>query len=390
MLPAPAPAPRQNDPPGTMEPTVELEQLGTMMKGADHPWLAVLMVAAIAFVVVMAVQQVVRYGLVRWILLEGTLPRALLERTHRPMSLAVPSLALVIVWAISPDDILGIELVRRITVLVLIFGLTWAATRAVRAVADWLMHLEGNSEDHYSARRVLTQARMLSRTVSFMVVVIGVATALMTFPNVRQIGASMLASAGVLGIVVGFAARPVLSNLLAGLQIAITQPIRIDDVVIVENEWGWIEEITGTYVVVRIWDYRRLVVPLNYFIETPFQNWTRHSSQIIGSVFWWVDYRMPMAPLRAELERLCQQAPEWDGKLQLLQVTDTTDRAVQIRALVTAADSPRAWDLRCRIREGMIDFLQREYPQYLARQRNELLDGREPTEGPGDSVARPL
>ena len=145
------------------------------------------------------------------------------------------------------------------------------------------------------------------------VLLIGAAGMLMTFPGARQFGASLLASAGLAGLAVGFAARPVLGNLIAGMQIAITQPIRLDDVVIVENEWGRIEEITGTYVIVRIWDDRRLVVPLQYFIEKPFQNWTRRNSSIIGSVFFWVDYSLPLEPLREELRRLCQEVPElWD------------------------------------------------------------------------------
>jgi len=206
---------------------------------------------------------------------------------------------------------------------------------------------------------------------------VGLAVVLMTFPEVRAVGTSLLASAGLVGLVAGMAARPVLSNLIAGVQLALTQPIRLDDVLIVEGEWGWVEEITGTYVVLRLWDLRRLVVPLQWFIEHPFQNWTRTNADIIGSVFWWVDYRLPLAPLRAELERLCRAAPEWDGKLALLQVTEAGERAMQLRALVTARDSPKCWDLRCRVREGIIDFIQREYPQYLPRMRAEVFSSPE-------------
>jgi len=173
----------------------------------------------------------------------------------------------------------------------------------------------------------------------------------------------------VIGIIAGLAAKPVFSNLIAGLQLALTQPIRIDDVLVVEGEWGRVEEITGTFVVLRIWDERCLILPLSYFIEKPFQNWTRSSAQLLGSVFFYVDFGMPVAPLRAELERIVRGAPEWDGRTFVLQVTDTTERTMQIRALATAQSSGLAFDLRCRIREGLIDFMQREYPQHLPQLR---------------------
>jgi small-conductance mechanosensitive channel len=171
--------------------------------------------------------------------------------------------------------------------------------------------------------------------------------------------------------VAGLAAKPVFSNLIAGLQLAVAQPIRIDDVLVVEGEWGRVEEITGTFVVVRLWDERCLILPLTYFIEKPFQNWTRSSAQLLGSAFFYVDFGMPLAPLRAELERVVRAAPEWDGRTFVLQVTDTTDRAMQLRVLATARNSGQAFDLRCRIREGLIDFMQREYPQFLPRLRIE-------------------
>ena len=217
----------------------------------------------------------------------------------------------------------------------------------------------------------VNRVRVLSRSAMSVVVVAGCAMALMTFPGARQVGASLLASAGVIGIVAGLAAKPVFSNLIAGLQLALAQPIRIDDVLVVEGEWGRVEEITGTFVVLRIWDDRCLILPLTYFIEKPFQNWTRSSAQLLGSAFFYVDFGMPLAPLRAELERVVRAAPEWDGRTFVLQVTDTTDRAMQLRVLATARNSALAFDLRCRIREGLIDFMQREYPQFLPRLRIE-------------------
>jgi small-conductance mechanosensitive channel len=198
---------------------------------------------------------------------------------------------------------------------------------------------------------------------------------LMTFPGARQVGASLLASAGVIGLVVGLAAKPVFSNLIAGLQIALAHPIRLDDVLVVEGEWGTVEEINGTFVVMKLWDDRRLILPLTYFIEKPFQSWTRHTSKLLGSAFIYVDYGMPLAPLRAELERIVRASPEWDGRTFVLQVTDVTERSMQLRLLATAASAPLAFDLRCRIREEMLTFMQREYPEHLPRMRVENATG---------------
>jgi small-conductance mechanosensitive channel len=194
----------------------------------------------------------------------------------------------------------------------------------------------------------------------------------MTFEKVHQIGVSILAYAGIAGIIVGFAAQRSISTLIAGIQIAITQPIRIDDVVIVENEWGRIEEITLTYVVVRIWDQRRLIVPITFFIESPFQNWTRESAEILGTVFMYVDYRAPIDELRSELERIVAETSLWDKRVAKIQVTNTTDKAIELRALVSAENSSNAWELRCTVREKLISFLQQNYPECLPMVRVEL------------------
>lgn len=224
-------------------------------------------------------------------------------------------------------------------------------------------------EDNLAARRIATQARVLSRTAMTGVVMAGIALMLMTFPGARQVGASLLASAGVVGIVAGIAARPVFSNMIAGLQIALAQPMRTDDVLIIEGEWGRVEEITSTYVVLRIWDERRLIIPLQWFIENPFQNWTRTSSEILGTVFLFADYRLPLDPLRAELQRVLETAPEWDKRVSVLQLTDVTERTIQIRVLVSARSSGLAFDLRCRVREALVTFIQREYPDCLPQVR---------------------
>lgn len=280
--------------------------------------------------------------------------------------------ALQFVWQAAPPDLPHIGTVEHATSLALIAAVTGMVVRLVRAFNETVEALNPlDAADNLRARSVRTQMRVLGRVFGTFVVVIGVASALITFPGIRQLGATLLASAGLVGIVAGFAARPVLGNLIAGLQIALTQPIRIDDVLIVEGEWGRVEEITGAFVVIRIWDQRRLVVPLQYFIEKPFQNWTRTNAEILGTVFLWVDFRQPVEPLRRELERICRESPEWDGRVVGIVVTDVSDRAMQLRALVSSVDAGRNWDLRCKVREGLVAFMQREFPDNLPRVRLE-------------------
>jgi small-conductance mechanosensitive channel len=223
--------------------------------------------------------------------------------------------------------------------------------------------------DNRRARAIYTQVTMLRKIVTSVVALIAIASVLMVFDSVRHFGTAIIASAGVAGIILGFAAQKSIATLLAGVQIALTQPIRIDDVVIVEGEWGRIEEITLTYVVVRIWDWRRLVLPISYFIEKPFQNWTRTNSEIIGSVFFYVDYSVPLQPLRAELQRVLEASTLWDRKVGLLQVTDSKQHTVELRVIVSARDAGQAWDLRCEVREKLISYLQKHYPESLPRIR---------------------
>jgi small-conductance mechanosensitive channel len=207
---------------------------------------------------------------------------------------------------------------------------------------------------------------------------------LMVFQSVRQFGTAMIASAGVAGIIIGFAAQKSLATFLAGLQIAMTQPIRIDDVVIVEGEWGRIEEITLTYVVVCIWDLRRLVVPITYFIEKPFQNWTRTSSDILGTVFLQVDYDVPVEAVRAELTRILEASTLWDRKVNVLQVTESRERTLELRALASASDAGRSFDLRCEVREKLVAFIQKNYPGSLPRVR--VINSTEESRTPSPSV----
>lgn len=337
----------------------------------EQPWIETLFAALVALVLTTIIHRVTRIVLTR-LARPYVTASTVLQQAERPMEAVLPLLGLQLVWNTAPA-MHGIDLVRHFNSIALIAAITWLGIACVRGgdLAMAALH-PVNVEDNLHARRLHTQSRVISRMLMSLLMVMGVASILITFPGVRQIGMSLLASAGVAGLVAGIAARPVLGNLIAGLQIALTQPIRLDDVVIVQGEWGWIEEINSTYVVVRLWDERRLVVPLQWFIENPFQNWTRTTSRIIGSVFLWVDYRMPLKPLRAELERLCHGAREWDGRVCLLQVTESSEHAMQLRALVSSQDSPRNWDLRCIVREGLVAFIQAGYPDYLPTLRTTL------------------
>ena len=298
---------------------------------------------------------------------------AVLVRMHTPLRWVLPLIALQLVWQAVPESLAGIEAVRQVNEVLLIAALTATAIGAVRGVADSVALLHPHDvADNLEARSILTQTRVLSRIAIGVILFAGVAFILMTFPRARQFGTSLLASAGLSALVLGLAARSVIGNLLAGLQIALSQPIRLDDVLIVEKEWGRVEEITGTYVVLKIWDERRLVIPLQWFIEHPFQNWTRTSSQIIGSVFLWVDYTTELEPLRAEATRLARSSKDYDGRVCLLQVVDTNERAMQLRLIVSSPSAGQNWDLRCLLREGLIGFLQRTQPHALPRVRAEV------------------
>ena len=268
----------------------------------------------------------------------------------------------------------GVQSLARSLFGIVVIGLVaWLLIRATYVLNDVvLFRFKVDVKDNLRARKIHTQLRVLRRLIIIVVVMIAAASILMTFPRIRQLGAAILASAGIIGIVVGFAAQKSIATFIAGLQIAFTQPIRLDDVVIVEGEWGRIEEITLTYVVVRIWDLRRLIVPITYFIETPFQNWTRVSADILGSVFLYVDHTVPIDAIRKELQRLLEESELWDRKVCVLQVTNTTERAIEVRALMSAADASIAWNLRCHIREKLVEFIRNNYPESLPRLRAEL------------------
>ena len=289
----------------------------------------------------------------------------------------IPALILIISnflqFGIHGFDIMNQEAaqgVRKLGEVLFVVSIAWAIIVVIRIAKNQLLkNYDISIADNLKSRKVYTQYNILERILIFIVIIISIGIALMLFESVRSVGVSIFASAGIAGLIIGLAAQKALGSILAGLQIAITQPIRLDDVVIVENEWGWIEEINLTYVVVRIWDKRRLVVPSTFFLDRPFQNWTRTSADILGTVFIYTDYTMPFEPLRKELTRLLESSPHWDRKVNVLQVTDAKESTLEIRALMSAETSPQAWDLRVYVREKLVEFIQREYPQCLPRTR---------------------
>jgi small-conductance mechanosensitive channel len=287
--------------------------------------------------------------------------------------LALLILAMIIALPVAPLGSNTSVLVARLLAIAIICLVGWTCITALHIAADiYLRRYRLDVDDNLLARKHNTQVRVLLRAIDGVLVLLTAGAALMTFQEVRQYGVSLFASAGVAGIVAGLAARPVLSNLMAGVQLAMTQPIRLEDAVIVENEWGNIEEITSTYVVVRLWDWRRMILPLTYFIEKPFQNWTRDSAALIGTAMIYVDYRAPVGAMRQKLEEIVKNSKLWDGRVVNLAVTDAKQQTIEVRCLASAGSAGQVFDLRCEIREKMIDFLQREHPSALPRQRTEL------------------
>ncbi|NNL41867.1 MAG: mechanosensitive ion channel [Desulfobacterales bacterium] len=247
---------------------------------------------------------------------------------------------------------------------------SWLLIEFIRILKTlFLFRFDIDKEDNLKSRKIHTQVNILEKVIFFVIILFAFATILLSFENIRKIGIGLLASAGLAGIIIGLSAQKVVGALLAGIQIAITQPFRIDDAVLVENEWGWIEEINLTYVVIRLWDKRRLILPSTYFLEKPFQNWTRKSAEIIGSIFLYTDYTIPINVLRDELTRLLNSTNLWDKKVNVLQVTDSKPTSIELRILVSAKNSPIAWDLRVYIREKMIEFIQKNYPESLPKTR---------------------
>jgi small-conductance mechanosensitive channel len=338
------------------------------------PWVFTLVLMALALLVALAAHAAAVRVVSRTLQhRQDTFWRPLLVRTRSAGRLAMVVAALSAALAASPLTSRQTALAQHVFAIAFVVLIGWAVVIAIDvASALYLRRYRIDVADNLLARKHVTQVRILQRAAVVAVVVLTSAFALMTINQVRQWGVSLLAAGGAATVIVGLALQPLLSNLIAGIQIAMTQPIRMDDQVVVENEFGNVEAITATYVVVRIWDDRRMVLPLTYFLQKPFQNWTHETSALLGAVMLYVDYTTPVEPLRARLGELLKADPRWDGRVNGLQVTDAKERTMEIRCLMSAADSGRLFDLRCAVREGMIAFLRESFPGALPRERLEM------------------
>jgi small-conductance mechanosensitive channel len=357
------------------QPLEQLFDAFALIAWRDIAWSIGVLVVSIA--VALAVAKIAVNTVVRWARgTESVLDDEIVGLLRRPTRLLIVFGLLSLTRPLAVIPSAPSAWIRHALLIGVIVSLGWLAVRVVR-VAETVIERQFSLADakNLSARALHTKVRGFGNIAGFIAGLVTVCLVLMSFDSVRQVGVSLLASAGIAGVVIGFAAQRSIATLVAGVQIALTQPIRVDDVVIVEGEWGHIEEIRLTYVVIRIWDLRRLVVPITYFIEKPFQNWTRTSADLLGVVAIHVDFRLPVEEARAELERILKASTHWDRKAWGLQITESTDRTMVIRPLFSAADSSKQWDLRCEVREKLISWIQRDHPACLPQLRTQL-DGR--------------
>lgn len=340
-------------------------------------WGVSLVILALALVAGLLAYKLVFRLLTRAVARRDLFWRSVVSRSRRPIRLALVALALAVGAGAAPLSNRGEGIIVHALLIAAIVLIAWIARIVLHSwTTVYLRQFSLEAEDNLLARKHVTQGRIFEKVANVLILMLAAAAVLMTFDTVRQYGVSLLASAGAAGLVVGFALQPVLKNLFAGIQLAITQPIRIDDAVIVEGEWGQVEEITGTYVVIRIWDLRRLIVPLSYFIEQPFQNWTRESASLIGVVLIYLDHTADVARLRREAQAIVEASALWDGRTFAVQVTDFRERVMEVRVLASARNAGMAFDLRCAVREKLVAWLQREMPHALPRTREEVsVDG---------------
>ncbi len=341
-----------------------------------HPALGGIVIFAVAFVIGLIIRQLFFYVLNRLSSTDNdrVIVNSLKSRMKGTLFIFIPLIVLnSLLGQLNISESLQNTL-HQILYVLTVASITVVAVRLIHVIQDVLFDkYDISSKDNLKARQARTQIIFLRKISTIIVVIFAIAIMMLTFEGVRKYGTTLLTSAGVAGIIIGFAAQKTIANLLAGFQIAFTQPIKIDDAVVVEGEWGWIEEINLTYVVVKIWDLRRLVLPITYFTDKPFQNWTRNSAQIIGSVYLYTDYTVKVEALRNEFKQILESTDLWDKQISNVQVSDTNERTMTVRFLMTAIDSPTAWDLRCLVREKLIDFIQKKYPDALPRTRAELL-----------------
>jgi small-conductance mechanosensitive channel len=340
-------------------------------------WATSLVVMSAATLLAWWLHSVVFAALERWVAGQNLFRRSLTSRMRGPSLLAAFMLAIALAASIAPLTGGAAAAVQHFMIVGIVIVIGWFSITALHVwTVVYLRRFKLDSEDNLLARKHVTQSRILERIARTLIVILTFAAALMTFDSFRQYGVGLLASAGAVSLVLGLALQPMLKNLIAGIQLAITQPIRIEDALVVDNESGHVEEITSTYVVIRLWDWRRMIVPLSYFIEQPFQNWTRESSALIGAVFLYVDFTVPVAELRERFEEIVRASRLWDGRVVALQLTDFKESTMEIRMLVSAGTAPRTFDLRCEVREKMIAFIRQRYPDALPHTRTDIRDER--------------
>jgi small-conductance mechanosensitive channel len=342
-----------------------------LLEQNSENWQNILLISSIALILAITIYLVTIQLLKRF---SNRKDNELEKDTHKkfrtPVIFLLISIALSVIISSVESEFDFLKHLNHFINIVIIFSITWLLIKVIGLGRGLVLkRYDSDEKDNLKARKVHTQFKIIERILVAIVIIIALSAALMTFEGIRKIGVSLFASAGVAGIILGLSAQKLLGNVLAGFQLALAQPIRLDDVVIVEGEWGRIEEITLTYVVVSIWDKRRLIVPTTYFIEKPFQNWTRESAEILGTVFIYTDYTVPFEKVRKELTRILKDNKDWDGKVDVLQVTNATEKTVEIRALMSAVDSSTAWDLRVHVREKLIEYLQKNHPECLPRTR---------------------
>lgn len=302
--------------------------------------------------------------------LSYSLFRSLLSRLNKPLSFFLPLITLNLVLPFIELNNKQLIVVDKITGILLIITFSIVLVALVKVFEDFLYYLYHlDKSDNLRERKIRTQIQFIRKLIIGLIVILAIGAVLLSFSSLRRIGAGLITGVGISSIIVGFAAQRSLGNLLAGFQIAFTQPLRLDDVLVAEGEFGRVEEITLTYVVLSLWDERRLILPINYFIEKPFQNWTRTTSEILGTVYLHLDYTAPFEEIRKEFNRLMETTDLWDKRTKVMQVTETTENSVEVRLLISAANSCKAFELRCYIRENMITFIQKNFPESLPATR---------------------
>lgn len=349
-----------------------MTEMRAFLLGIPH-WLSATLIVILTAAGALIVYRFIHMALLR-LVRKNPLAFKILDRAENVLRYALVLFALAVVTPLLPLDGETVATINRVMIAAFVGFLGWLAIIASEiALERYIGGFRLDAEDNLLARKAVTQMRVLKRTIHTVIVIVTIGLALMTFETVRQFGVSIFASAGIAGLAIGLAAKPLLENIIAGIQIALTQPIRIDDAVIVEGEYATVEELNSTYVVLRIWDWRRLIVPLSYFLQNPFQNWTRSSASLIGSVYFYLDPATDIPAMRQRLETFAKSHELWDGQVMALQVTDIKESTIEVRALLSARNSGAAFDLRCALREDMLAYLRAEHPDAFPRRRNEVV-----------------